>query len=289
MAVIVNMACGLANRMFQYSYYLYLGRLGYDVRVDYYRTARLKHEDVAWDRIFPDAPLRQASAWEVFRTGGGGDWLSKVRRRLLWSTCNAKYTSAFEVYLPPREGKPVYVSGVFQNAGMVESVQAEVRKAFAFVPFMDDYNLSLVREISGCQSVAVHVRKGKDYMSRNYYIGTCPPDYYRRAVELMRSKLGHPRFYVFTDNPEWVKANFAFFDYTLVDRNPACGWGSHFDMQLMSLCRHNIISNSTYSWWGAFLNGNVDKMVVMPSVWFNPDSCDEYQSRQVACEGWMAL
>ena len=130
----MNMACGLANRMFQYSYYLYLGRLGYDVRVDYYRTARLKHEDVAWDRIFPDAPLRQASAWEVFRTGGGGDWLSKVRRRLLWSTCNAKYTSAFEVYLPPREGKPVYVSGVFQNAGMVESVQAEVRKAFAFVP-----------------------------------------------------------------------------------------------------------------------------------------------------------
>ena len=259
MAVIVNMACGLANRMFQYSYYLYLRRLGYNAFVDFYKTAKLKHENVAWNAIFPHALLRQASEWEVFRTGGGGDWLSKVRRRLFWSTCNAKYTSAFEVFLPAKDGKPIYVSGVFQNVRMVESVHDEVRKAFAFGPFTDDYNLSLVREISGCQSVAVHVRKGKDYMSRNYYAGTCPVDYYRKAVEMMRGKLENPRFYVFTDNPEWVKANFTFLDYTLVDKNPAYGWGSHFDMQLMSLCKHQIMSNSTYSWWSAYLNRNVDK------------------------------
>lgn len=289
MAVIVNMACGLANRMFQYSYYLYLRRLGYNAFVDFYKTAKLKHENVAWNAIFPHALLRQASEWEVFRTGGGGDWLSKIRRRLFWSTCNAKYTSAFEVFLPEKDGKSIYVSGVFQNAGMVESVQAEVRKAFAFGPFTDDYNLSLVREISGCQSVAVHVRKGKDYMSRNYYAGTCPVDYYRKAVEMMRGKLENPRFYVFTDNPEWVKANFTFLDYTLVDKNPAYGWGSHFDMQLMSLCKHQIMSNSTYSWWSAYLNRNIDKMVVIPSIWFNPDSCEDYTSKSVACDGWMAL
>ena len=69
MAVIVNMACGLANRMFQYSYYLYLRRLGYNAFVDFYKTAKLKHENVAWNAIFPHALLRQASEWEVFRTG----------------------------------------------------------------------------------------------------------------------------------------------------------------------------------------------------------------------------
>ena len=71
MTVIVNMACGLANRMFQYSYYLYLQQAGYDVAVDYYQTAKLKHEHVRWNEIFPHAPIRQASAWDVLRTGGG--------------------------------------------------------------------------------------------------------------------------------------------------------------------------------------------------------------------------
>lgn len=66
MAILVNMACGLANRMFQYSYYLFLKKLGYDVFVDFYRTAQLEHENVEWNSIFPHAPINQASAWDVF-------------------------------------------------------------------------------------------------------------------------------------------------------------------------------------------------------------------------------
>ena len=65
--IIVNIACGLANRMFQYSYYLYLKKMGYDAKVDFYKTAKLEHENVAWNSIFPNAPIQQASVWEVFR------------------------------------------------------------------------------------------------------------------------------------------------------------------------------------------------------------------------------
>ena len=140
-----------------------------------------------------------------------------------------------------------------------------------------------------CESVAIHVRKGDDYRQRIWYQNTCPVEYYRNAVEEMKSRLKEPRFYVFTDNPDWVREHFTDFEYTLVDGNPVSGWGSHFDMQLMSCCKHNIISNSTYSWWGAYLNGNNDKIVICPNIWFNPDSCDEYTSGKLLCKGWLAL
>lgn len=144
-----------------------------------------------------------------------------------------------------------YIIGVFLNAVIIEAVDDEVKKVF-FLPFTDEMNLLIEKEIEGCESVAIHVRKGKDYQSRIWYQNTCSMEYYRKAVALMKKKLKNPRFYVFTDNTEWVNENFQGIDYTLVNGNPADGYGSHFDMQLMSLCKHNIISNSTYSWWSAF-------------------------------------
>ena len=290
MKVIVNMACGLANRMFQYSYYLYLKKLGYDVEVDFYQTAKLEHERVAWKAIFPNADIRQASIWKVFQTGGGSSLFAKIRRKYLPFSCSVKYMpTAFDASLPEKSSTLLYIIGVFQNAWMMNCIRQEALGAFAFRPFTDRYNLSLQREMETCQSVAIHVRKGKDYQSRIWYQHTCPLEYYQRSIRLIKEKVDNPRFYVFADNKEWVKENFKDFEYTLVDGNPVAGYGSHFDMQLMSLCRHQILSNSTYSWWSAFLNKNQEKIVVCPEIWFNPDSCEEYTSRQVLCEGWIAL
>lgn len=287
--IIVNIACGLANRMFQYSYYLYLKKLEYNVMVDFYKTAKLKHENVSWNLIFPHVIIPQATAWNVFKSGGGSDIISRIRRRYFPFTCKVQTLSAFEVPVPDKAEQSVYMMGVFQNAKMVETVRDEVMKAFAFRPFSDGFNLALMKEIQSCQSVAIHVRKGKDYMSRVWYQQTCPLEYYQRAVALIKEKVENPRFFVFADNKEWVKENFKDFDYTLVEGNPVAGYGSHFDMQLMSLCQHNILSNSTYSWWGAFLNRNPDKMVVLPEIWFNPASCRDYTSEKVQCKGWIAL
>ena len=289
MKVIVNIACGLANRMFQYSYYLYLKKLGYNVKADFYRTAKLEHENVAWNSIFPKAHIYQASVWDVFLMGGGSNLVSRMRRRYLPFTCHVKTLSAFEAPLPEKSVNSVYMMGVFQNANMVETVYNEVLDVFAFQPFADAYNLSLMREMQSCESVAIHVRKGKDYQARIWYQETCPVEYYQKAIRLMKEKIPHPKFYVFADNKEWVKENFNDFDYTLVEGNPIAGYGSHYDMQLMSLCRHNILSNSTYSWWGAFLNRNPNKTVVLPDIWFNPESCQKYTSKPVRCEGWIAL
>lgn len=289
MEAIVNMTCGLANRMFQYSYYLYLKSLGWQVKVDFYKKSKLAHENVEWERIFPKATFEQAPQFEVLVKGGGAYLLSQFRRRYLpWATRVLEMPTAFTETSPTKDGQ--YMMGVFQNAVMVETVKNEVLDAFTFQPFTIGENARLMSEMrSNGLSVGIHVRKGKDYMNRVLYQNTCTVEYYRSAVAYLKEKLGQPTFYVFTDSPEWVKENLAFFDYTLINGNPCVGWGSHFDMQLMSYCHHNIISNSTYSWWGAFLNKNEGKIVVCPRAWFNPEYCQEWESTPVRCQDWIVL
>ncbi len=289
--IIINMACGLANRMFQYAFYLSLKERGYDAKVDFYKSAKLAHENVLWNDIFPCAKIDQVSTFKVFMLGGGANIISRFRRKYMPSSTKViTMSTAFDTDLrigADRNDK--YVIGVFQNAAVVESASRRVQECFSFVPFTDERNVRLEKEMQVCESVAIHVRKGDDYRQRIWYQNTCPVEYYRNAVEEMKSRLKEPRFYVFTDNPDWVREHFTDFEYTLVDGNPVSGWGSHFDMQLMSCCKHNIISNSTYSWWGAYLNGNNDKIVICPNIWFNPDSCDEYTSGKLLCKGWLAL
>lgn len=286
--LIVNMACGLANRMFQYAYYLHLVEQGYDAYTDAYEGGRLAHERVAWNRVFPHARLRESGRLRPFLYGGGSDVLSRFRRRVLPCTTRVlQMPTAFSVEPPTSDAQ--YVIGVFQSAAMVEAITPKVRRAFEFAPLEGQANLALAREMEACQSVAIHVRKASDYQRRVWYQDTCPVDYYQRAVDYMRSRLNNPHFYVFTDNVEWVRDNLAGFPYTLVAGNPSSGWGQHFDMQLMSLCHHNILSNSTYSWWGAWLNAHEDKQVVLPTTWFNPNSCADHTSRPVQCEGWVAV
>lgn len=289
MEAIVNMACGLANRMFQYSYYLYLKKNGWQATVDFYKKNRLPHEDVAWERIFPKAIFKQASLCKVLLKGGGAFMSSRIRRRYFrWSTQVLEMPTAFSVFLPSIDGQ--YVMGVFQNAAMVEAVEDKVLNAFTFVPFTSGTNVHLMNEmLQNEQSVSIHVRKGKDYSQRKLYHHTCEIDYYMNAVALMKKKLVNPTFYVFTDNPEWVKEHFSFFNFKLITDNPTIGWGSHFDMQLMSYCHHNIISNSTYSWWSAFLNRNSDKIVICPNIWFNPQSCQEWSSKSICCQNWISV
>lgn len=288
--IIVNMACGLANRMFQYAYYRMLLNRGWRAQVDYFTSAKLAHEEVAWDRIFPDAGFEQASAWDVIRLGGHNDLVSKAIRKFMPRLSRvSEMPEAFSLYAPESHDGDRYLLGVFQNVESVEEVRKELQEAFRFSDFEPGRNADLANRFAQEESVAIHVRKGKDYQQRIWYRNTCPSDYYEKAVAEMKRTLDNPRFYVFTDNPEWVGENLKNFEYTLVEGNPVAGWGSHFDMQLMSLCRHNIISNSTYSWWSAFLNANEDKKVIMPEIWFNPESTRNYTSDMLRCGKWMQL
>lgn len=288
------MACGLANRMFQYSFYKKLLNKGYDAKVDFFTTATLAHENVDWNDIFPNATFENATDWEKSGLGIGDNFFSKVVRKLLPGLTRVKeMKEAFSLYDPVCQNDNSYLLGVFQNAEVTKGIEEELRGYFRFPKFTDITNLERQKKYSEEESVAIHVRKGIDYQKRIWYQNTCPIEYYRSAVEVITRKLKTPKFYIFTDNPEWVRENFGWLDYELVEGNPTSGWGSHFDMQLMSLCRHNIISNSTYSWWSAFLNANPDKIVIIPKIWFNPEVTQKKglisTSDNLVCRNWISL
>ena len=295
MRQVVSMFAGLANRMFHYSYYLYLRKNGVDCYVDNrYKATTWKMEDVEWNRIFPNAIIRQAPKSLLFKVGGGYNFERLVRYRrklnLFTSICNIESTP-FDILEPEELKKEQYIVGYYENANMVESIKEEIFEVFEFSTFDNDKNAEMAKIISTEQNaVAVHFRKGKDYLQIDAYCNTCTMDYYKQAIAYMKAKLDNPRFFVFTDNIDWVKENLTDFDYTLVDINSPVGWGNHFDMQLMSLCKHNITANSTYSFWAAFLNRNKDKIVISPLDYFN-QKIEKFSGKHnlMVCKDWIQM
>lgn len=118
-------------------------------------------------------------------------------------------------------------------------------------------------------SISIHIRRGDYLTPENYklYGGICDLSYYQKAISFMKQHTQDPVFYVFSNDVDWVKSNFKSESFVFVDINS--GKDSWQDMYLMSLCKHNIIANSTFSWWGAWLNSNPDKLVVSPSKFQN--------------------
>jgi hypothetical protein len=117
---------------------------------------------------------------------------------------------------------------------------------------------------------ALAVRRG-DFVSGGRtaaFHGHCGPDYYRRVHEYFNARVGHPRYYLFSDDPDWTRANLSFFGRDLVVVSGNRGPDAWQDMQLMARCRHHAIANSSFSWWGAWLDPNPDKLVVAPARWF---------------------
>lgn len=132
--------------------------------------------------------------------------------------------------------------------------------------------------------MSVHIRRG-DYLSASFANGfgnCCPLDYYQRAIAMISKTVDKPLFVFFSDDMEWVKENFAGEDCLFVSHNK--GVDSWQDMYLMSLCNHNIIANSTFSWWGAWLNHHEDKMVIAPKKWWSTIENDD-----VVPETWMRI
>jgi hypothetical protein len=133
----------------------------------------------------------------------------------------------------------------------------------------------LISRIKSSNSVSVHIRRG-DYVNNPVTLevhGLCGADYYTKALSAMAGMTGDIELFVFSDDMEWTRQNItAEFPVTYVDHNDSSH--AYEDLYLMSLCKHNIIANSSFSWWGAWLNANPDKTVVAPSRWFNRSDAD---------------
>ena len=178
--------------------------------------------------------------------------------------------------------------GLWQSEKYFKDIKQDIRAQFVFRPFCEEKNISISRKMEKENSVAVHIRKGDDYTRDSLWSNTCTKEYFESAINYITSNVVDPVFYVFTDNKKWVEENICNISYTLIDWNPVKGKNNYRDMQLMTCAKHNIISNSSYSWWGAWLNPNSSKIVVAPKVWFNPQ-IEFYRDNDIVCEDWISL
>ena len=131
-------------------------------------------------------------------------------------------------------------------------------------------------------SVSVHVRLGDYRHTEELYGNICTASYYRQAIQYIAMRIENPIFYVFSDEPEQAAGMLKDYQCYVIAENR--GEDSYKDMYLMSRCRHHIIANSTFSWWGAWLDNRMDKIVVSPSKWNH--LC---KSQDICCEGWAVL
>ena len=270
---IVNILGGLGNQMFEYAMYLALceAHPEEEVRVctRSFRGYPL-HNGYELSRIFglhpKEATLRQlvslAYPFWNYRTWQIVNHLLPSRKSMTQGVTSTPYTP-HEV---AREDS-VFYDGYWQNELYFRHVRPVVLDAYSFPDFTDGNNLRLAEKLAGCNAVSCHIRRG-DYLKSSMW-GVCTPEYYANAIRRMNAEVCPDLYCIFSDDIDWCRENIGQLckgcEVVYVDWNKGCD--SFRDMQLMSLCHHNIIANSSFSWWGAWLNRHPDKVVIAPEQW----------------------
>ena len=177
--------------------------------------------------------------------------------------------------------------GFWQSEKYFHQISDVIRKDFTLTGELSAKTKELQQVIANSNSVSIHIRRG-DYVKnpetlRNH--GVCEIDYYEAAMKLIAENVSNPDYFVFSDDIAWVKENLTVNrPVTFVNHND--GNHAYEDMYLMSQCKHNIIANSTFSWWAAWLNNNANKIVIAPKKWFNEFNGN---TKDLFPAGWMVI
>jgi len=276
--IIVSLKGGLGNQMFQYA----AGR-----RLANKHNTNLKL-DISWfdKQQAPDSPsIREfeldcfklkpvfAKRFDLARIQMPPNNFKRRVIRKLFGPIEVFREADTADFLPEVLNAPnnSYLEGYWQSDEYFKDITNIIREDFTFRGDFSEKSQEIVKLIVKVNSVSLHVRRG-DYVTHAQFTevhGMTNLEYYDKAVKELLKKVKDPHFFIFSDDPEWCKKNIKL-DYpvTYVDHNKK---GAD-DMRLMSLCKHNIIANSTFSWWGAWLNINKGKVVIAPKRWFNDPS-----------------
>lgn len=194
-------------------------------------------------------------------------------------------------YLDPQKLSlhPINIfEGYFQSQNYFSAFSDTIRSNFRF-PEMDDHNKLLSHHILSSNSVAIHIRRG-DYfsnLSAFQYHGILPIEYYKNSIELLKTTQPDLKYFVFTDDADWARRNFIpeYPEALIVEGN--VGADSWKDMALMTFAKHHIISNSSFSWWGAWLSEN-SGIKIAPKNWFNPEKVN-FDIHSIVPENWILM
>lgn len=289
--IVVKLIGGLGNQMFQYAMARSMAdshdtQLKLDIsNFEHYTLRRYELGDF---NIRAEIAGRDDMAF--FRVSARYHSLcQRVKRRLfpvspklVFREKNFAYNEELTAIKPP-----VYLEGYWQSERYFLFNSSAIRKDFTLRSTLDGANRKMLAHIESVNAVSLHVRRG-DYVNdphTNKFHGVCSLDYYRAAIEYVVGRVEKPHFVVFSDDQDWVGRNLAFeYPATFVTLNSKDR--GVFDMALMQRCRHHIIANSSFSWWGAWLNPSAGKLVIAPKRWFNNPSND---TRDLIPPSWIIL
>lgn len=282
--IIIKMWGGLGNQMFIYALYSALILRGRKVKVDMsYFNHYYAHNGYELERVF-GIKVDSASTEECARLANTGvDFASRIMRKLfpLKTHFIPRPEEAIRFFPEIFEMEDVYLQGYWQREEYFRDIRDKILSDFSFNPKLNQESFCIKKKIEATNSVSIHVRRG-DYLhknlaqwiqssmwAKNTLSGVCTKKYYRGSIDYVESRVAHPTYFIFSNDMSWCNENLKIENAEFV----SCNSGEHScnDMYLMSLCKHNIIANSSFSWWGAWLNKNDDRVVTCPEKWFSSD------------------
>jgi Glycosyl transferase family 11 len=274
--IIINLKGGTGNQLFQYA-------LGRHLALKNNDTLKLSIAGLAQANSIGDiyrpfalsalnTQKEIATAAEVQKLKNPYGLISKA-----WRFFNFKVLRRFNIVFNPKvlswQGD-IYLDGFWQSPLYFEAIRDVLLKDLTLTSPFSPEAAEFAAQIKNSTAVSLHVRRG-DYIKNPQVaadFGICSTEYYTRAINKIKETVINPTFFVFSDDMDWVRKNLP------VGNNAVFVTGTGItdveEIMLMSLCQHNIIANSSFSWWGAWLNQNSSKIVVAPTPWLNRQPYD---------------
>lgn len=269
--IIIQLAGGLGNQLQQYALYRKFVRMGKEARLDISWFTDIKKQQNGPAerelelRYFDRLAFETCTETEKAALTGGEGLYGKLRRKLFPATIH--WFKESQMYHPELlTFDNMYISGYFACEKYYADILYDLREKIQFPPSQNPLNEQMVQKMQSSSSVSVHIRRG-DYLDPEnaaMFGNICTVDYYKGAIRKMKEEISDAQFYLFSDDISYLKKNFSGKEYTIVDINH--DKTSFYDMWLMSNCKHNICANSTFSFWGARLNRNENKIMIRPSI-----------------------
>ena len=290
--IITKIIGGLGNQMFQYAVGRHLSiKNNTTLKLDIhgFTNYELRKYDLGHFNILEDIATPEDLSNVVFPSDSG---ICKVRKFLKGKITKAQRINHIKEqnlnFQPDilNIGDNNYLDGYWQSEEYFADIEDTIKKEFSLKSQPDPINETFVGKITDCESVSIHIRRG-DYISNpktaqvHGFIGL---EYYQKAINIVLNQISDPHFFVFSDEPEWAIRNIkSDAKITFIKHN---GLKNFEDMRLMSNCKHHIIANSTFSWWGAWLSRGNDKIVIAPKKWF---ANREYSNTEIIPSNWLQI
>ena len=271
--IIIHIGGGLGNQMFQYALARNISRLnGIDFKLDIsshfnHCDDGRKYELSHFNIVENFATVEEIAGFEKFEKRNGRKNLIHNMFFANRSLYIKEDTSHFNEKIL-KLNHPAYIFGWWHNERYFKNNEETIRKEFTLRGHQYEKFTQKLKEISKENSVSIHIRRGDNLTDPKVlsYLEPCTLEYYKKASEKMAENIKNPIFYIFSDDTEWAIKNLSL-KFPTKFHDPE-NFQDYEELLLMSACKHNIIANSTFSWWGAWLNKNPQKIIIAPQKWF---------------------